>query len=110
MPLGKGGLVLKSFYTTEEIKSIANQIAKRHGVERLYLFGSHARGDARNDSDLDFRIDRGKIKGLFALGGLYADLEDAFGRPIDLVVTDSLSDEFIKRISAEEVLIYEQKQ
>jgi uncharacterized protein (UPF0332 family) len=38
-------------------------------------------------SDLDFRIDTDRVRGLFALGGLYADLEDAFGLPVDLLTT-----------------------
>ncbi len=101
---------MEQIYTIEEIKNIANEIAKRHGVKRMYLFGSYARGDAKSGSDLDFRIDKGKIRGLFALGGLYADLEDAFGLPIDLLTSESLDDKFIKEISAEEVLIYEQEQ
>jgi predicted nucleotidyltransferase len=97
-------------YTIEEIRKIANKIAKRHGVKRMFLFGSYARGDAKSGSDLDFRIDKGKIRGLFALGGLYADLEEAFGLPIDLLTSESLNEEFIKEISDEEVLIYEQEQ
>ncbi len=100
---------MEQVYTIEQIKSIAYNIAKRHGVKRMFLFGSHARGDAEHSSDLDFRIDKGKIKGLFALGGLYTDLEEAFGSSIDLLVTESLSDEFRKEISDEEVLIYEQE-
>ncbi len=96
-------------YTIEKIKNIANAIAKRHGVERMYLFGSYARGSAKGDSDLDFRIDKGEIKGLFALGGLYADLEEAFGVPVDLLTSDSLDDEFRTKISSEEVLIYERE-
>lgn len=104
-----GGLVfVKQAYTIEEIKNIAGEIAKRHGVKRIFLFGSYARGNAKSGSDLDFRIDKGQIKGLFALGGLYADLEEAFGLPVDLLVSESLNDEFKKEISAEEVLIYEQ--
>ena len=101
---------MKQQYTVEEIKSIASEIAKRHGVERMFLFGSYARGDAKKGSDLDFRIDKGSIRGLFALGGLYADLEESFGLPIDLLTSESLNDDFKKEIVLEEVLIYEQNQ
>lgn len=97
---------MKRIYTVDEIKSIAGEVAKRHGVERMFLFGSYARGDAKPDSDLDFRIDKGSIRGLFALGGLYADLEEAFGVPVDLLITDSLDEAFRKEISSEEVQIY----
>jgi predicted nucleotidyltransferase len=100
---------MSKVYSLDEIKSIACKIAAKHGVERMFLFGSYARGDAKPHSDLDFRVDKGKIKGLFALGGLYADLEDAFGVPIDLLTTESLDEEFIRAISSEEVLIYGQR-
>ena len=94
-------------YNIEKIRKVASEIAKRHGVERMYLFGSYARGDAMPGSNLNFRIDKGTIRGLFALGGLYADLEDAFGLKIDLVTTDSLDEEFLRQIASEELLIYE---
>ncbi len=97
---------MQRIYTVDEIKNIAGEIAQRHGVERMFLFGSYARGEAKADSDLDFRIDRGRIRGLFALGGLYADLEDAFKVPVDLLTTDSLDENFKKEISDEEVLIF----
>lgn len=96
-------------FTIEEIKNIVSEIAERHGVKRIFLFGSYARGNAKSGSDLDFRIDKGQVKGLFALGGLYADLEEAFGLPVDLLVSESLNDEFKKEISSEEILIYEQQ-
>lgn len=93
-------------YTLDEIKNIAGEIAKRHGVERMFLFGSYARGEAKPDSDLDFCIDKGRIRGLFALGGLYADLEEAFDVSVDLIVSDSIDDEFRRVIEAEEVQIF----
>lgn len=97
---------MERIYTVDEIRKIAGEIAKRHGVERMFLFGSYARGDAKPGSDLDFRIDKGRIHGLFALGGLYADLEEAFGLPVDLLTTDSLDDNFRREIASEEVQIY----
>ena len=55
-------------YTIEEIKSIVTPIAAAHDVDRIYLFGSYARGEATASSDIDLRVDKGRLKGLFALG------------------------------------------
>ena len=44
-------------YTIEEIKTILEPIARKYGVERVYLFGSYARGDATENSDVDLRVD-----------------------------------------------------
>jgi predicted nucleotidyltransferase len=101
--------MVRRYYTIEEIKSIAEGIAKRHGVERMFLFGSYARGDMKDTSDIDIRIDRGQLTGLFALGELYADLEEAFGIPLDILTTETLNDEFKREIAGEEVLIYGRK-
>lgn len=70
----------------EEIKAIVAVFAAQYGADRVYLFGSYARGDADANSDIDLRIDKGSIRGL-QMGGLAADLEDAFGIPVDLVPT-----------------------
>lgn len=93
-------------YTIDEIKEIVTILAARYGADRIYLFGSYARGDANKDSDIDLRIDKGAIRGL-QMGGLAADLEDALGIPVDLVPTGSLDNKFLNSISDDEVLLYE---
>lgn len=93
-------------YTINEIKNIVAPIAKAHDVDRIYLFGSYARGEATPDSDIDLRVDKGNLKGLFALGALYADLEDGLGKKLDLLTTGSLEQRFMQSIAKEEVLIY----
>ncbi len=93
-------------YTIEEIKSIVAPIAAVHSVERIYLFGSYARGEATPSSDIDLRVDKGHLKGLIALGALYADLEDVLGKKLDLLTTGSLDQQFLQHISGEEILIY----
>ena len=93
-------------YSVEEIKAIVAELAARYGADRIYLFGSYARGDANPDSDIDLRIDKGSIRGL-QLGGLAADLEEAFGMPLDLIPTGSLDSKFLRSISDDEVLLYE---
>lgn len=97
---------LEQVLTVGDIRRIAGEIAERHGVERMFLFGSYARGDAKQGSYLSFLIDGGRIRGLFALGSLYADLEEAFGVPIDLLTTDSLDADFRSEIASDEVRIY----
>lgn len=94
-------------YTIEEIKTIVEPIARKYGVERVYLFGSYARGDVNENSDLDLRIDKGSLKGMFALCGLYTEIEEALQMKVDILTTGSLEDDFLRRIRKEEVLLYE---
>lgn len=47
-------------YSVSEIQRIVAPIAQRHGVERMTLFGSYARGENTPNSDIDLRIDRGQ--------------------------------------------------
>ncbi len=89
-----------------EIKSAVTEIGDRYGVERVYLFGSYARGDAAADSDVDLRIDKGCIRGLFALSGVHLALEDRLGTKVDLLTSDSLDASFLEHIRGEEVLLY----
>ena len=94
-------------YTLDEIRSIANPIARRYNIAALYLFGSYARGEATAESDLDFRVDRGQLTDLLELGGLYSDLEEGFSQTkLDVLTTQMLSPDFLAQIQPEEVLIY----
>ena len=94
-------------YSIAEIKNIVSPIAAKHGVDRVYLFGSYARGEASPESDIDLRLDAGRIRGLFQLGGLYADLEESLDKTLDLITTGGMSQAFQTRIRHEELLIYE---
>ena len=95
-------------YTIEELQSRISPIAIQYGVERVYLFGSYARGCATADSDIDLRIDKGKLRGLFALSGMRLDICSALDKNVDLLTTNSLDEDFLGRIHGDEVLIYEQ--
>ena len=92
-------------YSIDEIRTMIEPIAREFGVERIYLFGSYARGEADADSDLDFRVDKGQVTG-FAFGGLINAVEDAFDKDVDIVTTASLDKAFLDSISKEEVLLY----
>lgn len=65
-------------YTIDKISQIMSHIAVRYGVERMYLFDSYARGGATKTSDLDFCLDKGKIKVLVSLCGLYDEYNSRY--------------------------------
>jgi len=75
--------------TLDELRATKREailaIAARHGVTSIRVFGSFARGEARNDSDLDLLIEAGPRRTPFFPGGFLADLEDELGRPVDVV-------------------------
>jgi len=93
-------------YTIAEIKSIISPIAKAHGVNRVYLFGSYARGDATENSDIDLWIESGRINTLFALGAFYSDLEEGLKKTIGITTEDAISENFRNQIKDEELILY----
>jgi uncharacterized protein len=91
--------------TKEQILSMLedNRAAiKRYGVHRLGLFGSHARGDDSETSDLDFVVEF-ETKSFDAYMDLKAFLEQLFGTRIDLVLESAVKPRLRAVISEEAV-------
>ena len=61
--------------SVEKIQKAIVPLAQKYGVDRVFLFGSYARGTATEKSDVDLRIDRGTLDG-FRFGGFYVDVEE----------------------------------
>ena len=82
-------------YTIQEIKNKVLPILEKYRIPAMYLFGSYARGDATEESDLDFLIDTTgtELTSLLRLGALYCDLEEALQKPIDLITVRSIMQE-----------------
>ena len=69
-----------------QLRSLASQ----YGLTSIRVFGSMARDDANNLSDVDFLVDAsGPVSG-FALGALLMDAQDLLGRKVDIVTVNSL--------------------
>jgi uncharacterized protein len=66
------------------------RIAAKHGVTRIRVFGSAARGDCGPESDVDFLIEVGGPTTPWFPGGLVAELEEILGRRVDVVEPDAL--------------------
>lgn len=83
---------MSQIYSVQEIAARVRPVAITYRLNAVYLFGSYARGEASAESDIDLLVDtRGtELNTLMKLGGLYVDLEEALGKPIDLITVASL--------------------
>ena len=99
-------------YSFDEIQRIVAPIALKYDVDRVFLFGSYARGEATSASDLDFVIDKGRLRGL-KFAGMLGDLQENFDKNVDLLTSASLTENdgylnFKQKIEKDMVIIYEQ--
>ena len=65
-------------------------VLDRFGVVRLSLFGSSARDEADDDSDVDLLVEFGRPIGLFEFARLQRELGELVGRPVELVTPAAL--------------------
>ena len=94
-------------YTIDEIKSKANPVAKAYGIQRMGLFGSYARGEATDDSDVDLYIEKGGLKSLIQYYLFVHELEQILQCHVDVVTTEIEDKQFLSEIMREGVILYE---
>lgn len=94
-------------YTIDEIKHIAIPIVSDYGIARLSIFGSYARGEANENSDLDFIMDTDGLIGMIQFSAIMRKLEEEFDCHVDIITTGCSDREFLNRIQKEGILIYE---
>lgn len=93
--------------TINEIKERVIPIVKEYEVDSFSLFGSYAKGQADEESDLDFIMDDGKLKGLIQYFSLINRLEEEFHCHVDLISKKGTNKKFLESIKNEEVVLYE---
>jgi len=102
-------------HSTANIESIACDILQMYPVKRAAFFGSAARGDISEKSDIDMLVEflpgRGGIN--FEFYGLHVDLEEAFGCRVDLLTFNALEQEakpqFRENVLRDVRMIYERE-
>jgi predicted nucleotidyltransferase len=67
------------------------RIAAKHGARNIRVFGSVARGEARQDSDIEFLVDTGPVTSSWFPAGLVLDLEEILGCRVEVVTEGGLS-------------------
>ncbi len=81
------------------------RIATQYGASNVRVFGSVARGEADEQSDIDLLVDLEPGRSLFDLAGLLVDLEDLLGCNVDVVPEDSLRERIRGRVLKEAVTL-----
>ena len=78
-----------SVLTLKQIKERIMPIMHKHGIHEVYLFGSYARGEATNKSDVDIYCEKGDIQSLYDAVDFNEELENALGKKVDVVTIGS---------------------
>jgi|SRR5882672_1509983 len=89
-----------------DTKALAN-ICRENDVARLEVFGSTARGDANENSDVDFLVEFSKRKSLLALVSLERKMSAVLGRKVDLLTEAAISPYLREQINRDRRVIYE---
>jgi predicted nucleotidyltransferase len=83
------------------------EICRQNDVSMIGVFGSVARGEAAEQSDIDFLVEFAKRKSLLALVKLERELSVALGRKVDVVTEAAISPYLREGILRELQVIYE---
>ena len=102
--------------TLKEISRKVTPIADKHNLNAVYVFGSYARGDATENSDIDLLIDRDQsnIRGMLGMIAFQHELEEALRSKIDVVTTRAMRQDlddtdFLETVEHEKRLVYERR-
>jgi predicted nucleotidyltransferase len=83
------------------------RLCRENDVAKLGVFGSMARGDANDQSDVDLLVEFSKRKSLLALVSLERKMSAALGRKVDLLTEAAISPYLREGIKRDLRIIYE---
>ena len=96
----------------EEIKKKKQQlyqIAAKHGISRIYVFGSAARGESKPVSDIDFLIEMDENVSALGVGAFQYEVQQLLGIKIDVIPTFALQNiedqAFVRSVRSDSVAI-----
>jgi predicted nucleotidyltransferase len=91
----------------QKIKELSEPVFKRYNIKRAGVFGSVARGEQNDQSDVDILVDMESSYDLFDFLQFKRDLETKLNKKVDLVEYSALKPVIRESVLSSEVLIYE---
>ncbi len=97
----------KNIYTIDEIRQVMLKLSEKYDIQNAYLFGSYARGEATESSDIDILIKGGekfKASNIFSLG---EDIRSNTHKPVDIFEVRELNQgtPFYNQVEKEQVML-----
>jgi predicted nucleotidyltransferase len=105
-------------YSLDELAELIRPVAEKYKLPSVYIFGSYARGEATEESDVDILVElNGSLVKGIKYGGLFEDLSATVKKRIDMVNLESLYEPFNIRhgrffadnVMNEKVSVYENR-
>lgn len=90
--------------TIKQIKERIKPVMLKHKIEETYLFGSYARGEANNKSDVDIYCSIGDVDTLWKLSAFSNELEEALGKEVDIVTIGSEMHDYFRKQLEEDMI------
>ncbi len=94
----------------EQIRKFTPQIlsiARKHGIAKISVFGSVARGETTHQSDVDFLVEMEEGASLFGVAGFGYEVEQLLGVSVDVIPVSALKQvrerEFVRKIQQEAI-------
>lgn len=94
-------------FTIKDIINAVKPIAEKYGVKEIYLFGSYARGEADENSDLDFLVFGGENFKLTMIFALAEELREVLKKDVDVFEINEINkdSDFYNTIMKERLLV-----
>ena len=94
-------------FALNDIVNLVKPIAKKYGVKEIYLFGSYARGEADEDSDLDFLVFGGENFKLTMIFAVVEELRETLKKNVDVFEINEINkdSDFYKTIMRERLFV-----
>jgi predicted nucleotidyltransferase len=97
------GSIMGTYELLQQKRNEILSIASKYGAHNIRIFGSVARGEADEKSDIDFLVDLQPGSSLLDLGGLWAELNELFSGRADVATENGLRDRIRDRVLEEAV-------